>query len=196
MKTPGLRKIVLLHGHPDPDRARLGYALADAYERGARAAGHALYRVDVADLAVAFVRTKRSWDTEMPAPEILALRERVAECDHLAIFFPLWLGTLPAYFKAFWEQLLRTGAPQNGKAATPSVLRGKSARIVVTMGMPAPFFRWYFGGYGVRSFERGILKIMGVAPIRTSLLGSVEGRDAAGYERWMKEMNELGRRCN
>lgn len=196
MKTPGLRKIVLLHGHPDPDRARLGYALADAYERGARSARHELHRVDVADLEVAFLRTKRSWDTEVPAPEILALREHVAECDHLAIFFPLWLGTLPAYFKAFWEQLLRTGTPQNGKAATPSVLRGKSARIVVTMGMPAPFFRWYFGGYGVRSFERGILKIMGVAPIRTSLLGSVEGRDAAGYERWMKEMNELGRRCN
>ena len=195
MNTPGLRKIVLLHGHPDPDRGRLGYALADAYERGARAAGHEVYRVDVADLDLGFLRTKRAWDTEMPAPEILSLRERVAESDHLAIVFPLWLGTMPAYFKAFWEQLLRTGAPQNGKATAPSILRGKSARIVVTMGMPAPFFRWYFGGYGVKSFERGILKIMGAAPIRTTLLGSVEGRSEAGYQRWMQEMSELGRRC-
>jgi len=195
VNTPGLRKIVLLHGHPDPDRGRFGYALADAYEHGARAAGHEVHRVDVADLDLGFLRTKHAWDTEMPAPEILSLRERVAESDHLAIVFPLWLGTMPAYFKAFWEQLLRTGAPQNGKATAPSILRGKSARIVVTMGMPAPFFRWYFGGYGVKSFERGILKIMGAAPIRTTLLGSVEGRSEAGYQRWMQEMSELGRRC-
>uniref|UniRef100_E6Q4Q5 NAD(P)H dehydrogenase (Quinone) n=1 Tax=mine drainage metagenome TaxID=410659 RepID=E6Q4Q5_9ZZZZ len=174
----------------------MGYALADAYERAAREAGHEVHRVDVADLDLGFLRTKRAWDTEMPAPEILSLRERVEQSDHLAIFFPLWLGTMPAYFKAFWEQLLRTGAPQNGKATAPSILRGKSARIVVTMGMPAPFFRWYFGGYGVKSLERGILKIMGVAPIHTTLLGSVDGRGEAGYQRWMKEMSELGRRCN
>ena len=155
-----------------------------------------MHRVDVADLELGVLRTKRAWDTEMPAPEILALRERVAESDHLAIVFPLWLGTMPAYFKAFWEQLLRTGVPQTGKATAPSILRGKSARIVVTMGMPAPVFRWYFGGYGVKCFARGILKIMGVAPIRTTVLGSVAGRGEAGYQHWMKAMSELGRRCN
>ena len=196
MNKPGLRKIVLLHGHPDPDRARLGYALADAYERGARSAGHELHRVDIADLDIGFVRSKRQWDEELPTPEIRALRERVEASDHLAVFFPLWLGTMPAYCKAFWEQLLRTGAPQNGSATAPSILRGKSARIVVTMGMPAFFFRWYFGGHGVRSFERGVLKIMGASPVKTTLLGSVEGRGEAGYRRWIAEMKKLGERCN
>ena len=196
MSTRGLRKIVLLHGHPDPDRARLGYALADAYERGARSAGHDVHRVDIADLDIGFLRTKRQWEEELPAPEILALREKVAASDHLAIVFPLWLGTLPAYSKAFWEQLLRTGSPQNGKTSAPSILRGKSARLIVTMGMPAFFFRWYFGGYGVRSFERSVLKGMGVASLRRTLLGSVERRDAAALQGWAAAMHELGRRCN
>ena len=196
MSTRGLRKIVLLHGHPDPDRARLGYTLADAYERGARSAGHEVHRVDIADLDIGFLRTKRQWEEELPAPEILALREKVAASDHLAIFFPLWLGAMPAYCKAFWEQLLRTGSPQNGKESAPSILRGKSARMVVTMGMPAPFFRWYFGGYGVRSFERSVLKSMGVAPLRRTLFGSVERRDAAALQGWAAAMHEMGRRCN
>ena len=196
MSTAGLRKIVLFHGHPDPDRARLGYALADAYERGAWSAGHDVHRVDIADLDVGFLRTKRTWDEELPAPEILALRERIAASDHLAIVFPLWLGTMPAYCKAFWEQLLRTGSPQKGKASTPSIFRGKSARVVVTMGMPTFFFRWYFGGHGVRSFERSVLKSMGVAPVRTTLFGAVEGRRGAEYERWIAAMSEFGRRCN
>ncbi len=196
MTTPGLRKIVLLHGHPDPDRAHLGYALADGYEQGARLAGHDVHRVDIADLEFGFLRSKREWEGELPSAEILALRERVAASDHLAIFFPLWLGTMPAYCKAFWEQLLRTGAPQNGAASAPSILRGKSARLVVTMGMPTLFFRWYFGGDGVRSFERGVLKGMGVAPVRTTLLGSVDRRDAATVQGWVAAMNEWGRRCN
>ena len=39
------------------------------------------------------------------------------------------------------------------------------------MGMPVLFYRWYFGAYGIRSFERSIFRFAGVKPIRESLYG-------------------------
>jgi len=39
------------------------------------------------------------------------------------------------------------------------------------MGMPVMLYRWYFGAFGVRSFERSILSFAAIKPIRESLYG-------------------------
>ena len=45
------------------------------------------------------------------------------------------------------------------------LLGGRSARVVVTMGMPALVYRWYFRAHSVKSLERNILGFVGIAPI-------------------------------
>ena len=40
-------------------------------------------------------------------------------------------------------------------------MSGKSARIVVTMGMPGFWYRWYFRAHSLRSLQRNILKFVG-----------------------------------
>ena len=47
----------------------------------------------------------------------------------------------------------------------------RSARIIVTMGMPVLLYRWYFGAYGVRGFESSMLRFAGIKPIRESFFG-------------------------
>ena len=67
--------------------------------------------------------------------------------DHVVILYPLWLGSMPALLKALLEQVLRPGFAYStlklGKWPV-KFLSGKTARIVITMGMPAPIYRWYF----------------------------------------------------
>ena len=46
-------KIVIIDGHPDPDRARLIHALADEYAAGAEESCHEVRRLDVAARALA-----------------------------------------------------------------------------------------------------------------------------------------------
>jgi putative NADPH-quinone reductase len=72
------------------------------------------------------------------------------------------------------------------------LLKGKSARIVVTMGMPAFFYRWYFRAHSLKSLERNILAFCGIAPIKTSLIGMVDGGDGAKREKWLAKMRALG----
>ncbi|MBL8206634.1 MAG: NAD(P)H-dependent oxidoreductase [Blastocatellia bacterium] len=70
--------------------------------------------------------------------------------------------------KAFWEQVFRpefsSSASETGKSGK-QLLKDKTVRIVVTMGMPAFFYRWYFLAHSLRSRECNILKFCGISPI-------------------------------
>jgi putative NADPH-quinone reductase len=112
------------------------------------------------------------------------------------LIFPLWLGDMPALLKGFLEQVARPGFAigvdgQGGPGA--KLLKGRSARVVVTMGMPAFVYRWYFGAHSIRSLERNILRFVGFAPVRRSLIGLVEAKGGR-RERWLAALARLGRR--
>lgn len=186
------RKIVVINGHPDPASARFAAALADAYARGASNAGHMLRRIDVGALDFPLVRSRAEFEDDVPSPVIAGAQTAIAWADHLVIIFPLWLGGAPAVLKAFLEQVFRYGfALRTGNAAVGGLLKGRSARVIVTMGMPAPVFRWVFGAAGLRALERGVLWISGISPVRRSILGMVEGKPAR-REAWLRAMTRLG----
>jgi putative NADPH-quinone reductase len=74
-----------------------------------------------------------------------------------------------------------------------ALLKGRSARIVVTMGMPAFLYRLYHRAHSVKSLKRNILEFCGFGPVRTTLIGTVEGKKSS-RERWLAEMARLARR--
>jgi putative NADPH-quinone reductase len=184
-------KIALIDGHPDADRARFGHALADAYASGAATAGHALKRIELATLDFPLLRSQRDWRDHPPCPAIAETQETIRWADHLVFVYPLWLGDMPALLKGFLEQVARPGfALAEGRMPKP-LLGGRSARLVVTMGMPAFFYRFYFGAHSVKSFERNILKLAGIKPVESTLIGNVEA-DAADRAAWLDRMRHLG----
>jgi putative NADPH-quinone reductase len=96
----------------------------------------------------------------------------IKNADHLLIIYPLWHGTMPALLKAFLEQIFRPGFAGRWR----KLFKGKSARIVVTMGMPAFIYRCHFGAHGLKNLKRNILRFCGVAPIKETLIGMVDER--------------------
>jgi putative NADPH-quinone reductase len=189
-----MSRITLIQGHPDASAHHFDHAMADAYIAAARSAGHEVHVVDVAGLDFPLLRSKADWEANPAPPSLEAAKRDILWADHLVILFPLWLGTMPALLKGFFEQVLRlpvfkAGDARNRELTKP--LRGKSVRIVVTMGMPAFIFRWYFGAHGLRVLERNILAFVGAGPIRSSVVGLVEG-PAKGRERWLRKMAALG----
>ena len=190
------RRIVLLQGHPDPDPARFGHALAEAYARGAAAAGHELRRIELGHLEFPVLRRRSDWLHAEPPPALAGAQADLEWAEHMVVFFPLWMGGMPALLKGFLEQVLRPGfavAPSDGAEMWTPRLQGRSARLVVTMGMPALVYRWYFRAHSLRSLERNILRFCGIRPVRETLIGLVEG-SAARRERWLVKLEALGRR--
>jgi len=191
-----VRRIALIQGHPDPAGNHLGHALAEAYVRGAEAAGHRVERVRVAALDFPLLRSQTDFDHGQPPAAIRQAQSTLAAADHWVIVFPLWLGTTPALLKAFLEQVMRPGFAFTGAGdqARGGLLKGKSARLVVTMGMPALLYRTYFRAHGVKYLARSVLRFAGMRPVRTSLFGLVEPRSDRTRQRWLGRMERLGRR--
>ena len=193
-----MSKIAVIQGHPDASGNRLCHALASAYVEGALAAGHEIEQVDVGQLNFPILRSQEDWEKGHDrTPEDLQEAQRaIVEADHLFLIYPLWLGTSPALFKAFLEQVFRPGIALSYDEGFPKpLLKGKSARIVVTMGMPAIAYRWYFFAHGLKNLERSILGIAGLKPVRHTLFGMVESVSNEKRLGWMAKMNALGRKA-
>ncbi|HXH03062.1 MAG TPA: NAD(P)H-dependent oxidoreductase [Candidatus Competibacteraceae bacterium] len=191
------RHIVIIQGHPDSRGNRFGHALAAAYAQGAEAAGHELNVIEVARLDFPLLRSKEDFEQGTPPDTIRQAQDAIAWAEHLVIFYPLWLGTMPALLKAFLEQVFRPGfaigKPQAGKMPK-KLLAGKTARIVVTMGMPAFIYRWYFRAHSLKSLKRNILGLSGIGPIKESLIGMIEASDDSKRQKWLAKMRDLGSR--
>jgi len=191
------KHILIIQGHPDHRSRHFGHVLAQSYLEGAREGGHPIEGLDVAALEFPVLRGRDEWMQGQVPEAIRRAQESIARADHLVIFYPLWLGTMPALLKAFLEQVLRPGFaidPGRSPGRWDKRLSGKSARVVVTMGMPALFYRWYFRAHSLKSLERNILGFCGIGPIRESLIGLVESPNGARREKWLARMRELGRR--
>jgi len=192
-----LRRILVVIGHPDADPARLCRALADSYEQGARSVGYEVRRIDVAKLDFPLLRSADDFLHGSLAPSLQDAVEQLRWAEHVVFIFPLWLGTMPALLKAFLEQVMRPGVafayPKPGEGGfVKTLLTGRSAHVVVTMGMPPVFYRYWYFGHGLAGMRRNILNFVGLKPVRETLFGPAEGASDTKRKGWIEKMRQLG----
>ena len=109
-------------------------------------------------------------------PDLRAAYETLASCDHLVLIFPLWCGDMPAMLKGFIERILQPDliARENTENAMNwNIFANKTARIVMTMGMPVSIYRWWYRGYALKLLTRNILHFIGIKPVRHTLYGMI-----------------------
>ncbi|CAN7581229.1 NAD(P)H-dependent oxidoreductase [Mesorhizobium amorphae] len=193
------RRILIVVGHPDPSPDRLCRGLANAYGEGAEKAGHAVRRVDLAAINFPMLRTMQEFEHGAVPDDLKDAAEAIVWAEHIVFVFPLWLGTMPALLKAFLEQVMRPGTafayPDKGGGFTKTLLRDRSARVVVTMGMPSVVYRLWFLGHGIAGMKRSILHFVGISPVRETLFGMVAGASDATRAKWVRQMRGLGERA-
>jgi putative NADPH-quinone reductase len=188
------RKILIIDGHPDPDRQRFGHALAEAYTVGAISVGDETRSITLAETEVAFLRTAADFALPPTAPVILSAQRDIEWADHIVIVFPLWLGGAPALLRAFLEQIACGGFfAETSSRGIQQRLKHKSARLIVTMGMPSFIYRLIFHAHGVRNIMEGVLGFAGFKPIRATLFGAVEAQTAPTQKARLAQVRELGR---
>jgi putative NADPH-quinone reductase len=188
--------ITIIQGHPDSRARHLCHALADAYADGAREAGHAIRRIELGALHFPLLESKDAFERGRVPVELEQAQADFEWASHIVLVYPLWLGEMPALVKAFFEQLLRPGFAfeirRNGWAPK---LKGKTARLIVTMGMPAAVYRWYFAAHSLKSLSRNILSFVGIRPVRATLMGLVESASERRRRGWLATMRKLGTRA-
>lgn len=191
-----MTEILIIQGHPDAAERHLCHAIAEEYRIGAEAAGHRVTVIDIAQQDVPFLRSQAEWEGSDWPPVCAPAQAAISAAEHLVFVYPLWMGDVPALLKAWIEQVFRKGfAFEMDRHGWHPALRGKSARVIVTMGMPGFVYRWFFFAHSLRSLDRNILKFCGIRPIRWSILGNAEDPSGRAQTRFLAKARQLGLRA-
>ena len=182
-------RILIIDGHPDGSGSHFVHELARYYRAGAKEGGHAARMLRVGSLDFPMLRTNTEFVSGDVPEAIRAAQKSIAWADHLVILYPLWLGTMPAVLKAFVEQTFRPGFAFTDRGPTQPpqrLLKGRSARVIVTTGMRGLFHERHRTEQSLKSFERDLLGFCGIKPIRVTLFAGVDlltkvQRDKAYY---------------
>jgi putative NADPH-quinone reductase len=191
------KRILVINGHPDHRHHHLCTAFAEAYIEGASGAGHEIRRIDLAGFQFPMLQSQSEFENGDLPEELDVAVENILWAEHLVFVFPLWLGTMPALVKAFLEQVMRPGIAFEygaGGMSTKALLKGRTARLIVTMGMPSFVYRLWFMNHGIAALRRGILNFVGIKPVRDSLFGMVGNAGESKCRKWLKQVKQLGSR--
>jgi NAD(P)H dehydrogenase (quinone) len=188
-----MAKIAIVVGNPQSDS--YSEALGQAYLRGAESGGHDAKLFVLADMNFDPI-LREGYRREQPLePDLAKAREAFLACDHVVFVFPLWMGDMPAILKGFLERLFQPNLlaiQKSGGKASWKMFKGKSARVIMTMGMPGWFYRWYFGAHALKLLKRNILHFVGITPVHSTIYGMVEAAGDEKRKQWLREVEALG----
>lgn len=188
-----MTKIAIVVGNPLHDS--YSEALGEAYRRGAESGGHHAELFMLGRMNFDAI-LREGYRREQPLePDLAAARAAFVACDHVAVIFPLWCGDMPAILKGFFERILQPdllAIQRSGGKASWKFFKGKSARVIMTMGMPGWFYRIYYGAHALKLLRRNILQFVGIAPVRSSVYGMIEAVSNDTRQSWLREVEALG----
>lgn len=186
------RRVLIIDAHP-ADGTLVG-ALADAYAAGATAGGHETRRRALREMSFDPVLHEGYRERQELEPDLVAAQQDLAWCEHLVIAYPTWWGMPPALLKGFFDRALLPGFAfkyREGSRWWDRLLKGRSARLLVTMDAPALYDGLFYGGR--RVVKRAVLRYCGFRPVRHKAFGPVRSSSPRKRERWLVEATALGR---
>ena len=189
-----MTQALVLLGHADPKS--FVSALAHAYVEAYRAAGGTIELVTLSDLGFDPVLRHGHARDQPLEPDLLALRDAFEGASHVAWFFPTYWASPPAIVRAVVDRLFLPGwAFRYGKGPLPEgLMRGRSARVVLTMDSPRFWYTLSHNRAVHGSFVSGTLRFVGFRPIRTTTIYEMRTLTEAARTRRIAEMASLAAR--
>ncbi|MEI6057880.1 MAG: NAD(P)H-dependent oxidoreductase [bacterium] len=190
------KKIFILLGHPDKE-TRTG-SFADAYERGARAGGHEVRRMNIGDMVFDPILHKGYKVVQPYEPDLVTAQENILWCDDFIIFYPSWWSTMPALLKGFfdraWMPRFAFSFKKEGFMAGMfwrRLLKGRRAHVYISSDSH-PFFSHILFGDHSREIKRCILSFAGFSSHVTKV-GPLKFANEARLDKWRTKMEKWGR---
>jgi putative NADPH-quinone reductase len=189
-----MKKILLINGHPDKES--FCFALAESYKKGADAAGAECKLVNLIDLKFNPILTYGYRMVSELEPDLLQMQRDITNATHLVLVYPNWWGTYPALLKGFIDRVFLPNFAFKYLENSPlpaKLLKGKTARIIVTMDTP----KWYYWLInrrpGHNSMKKAILEFCGISPVKISAFSGIRTSSETTRKKWLAEVEELGK---
>lgn len=192
------KKILLLLGHPD----KTGFCgeMADAYERGAREAGHSIDRLNIGEMRFDPVLHKGYRERQELEPDLVRFQQLITAAEHFVIVHPVWWVGMPALLKGLFDRAWLPGSAfrymklPSGRRTIfwHRMFRGKTARTIIASGTEPLLVRLLPGNVNAQ-LKWGILWFSGFS-VRTTWFGPSEHIPPHRKARWLAKVERLGKR--
>jgi NAD(P)H dehydrogenase (quinone) len=187
-----MKKILVFLGHPTKD----SYTgrVADAYEKGARDAGHEVERVNIGELVFDPILHLGYKEIQFLEPDLVMVQEKIKWADHVVFIYPNWWITMPAIMKGMFDRMWLPGFAFNFDKETKQLvqrLKGKTGRVIIIAGTHTPFMTWWrFGDY-TNEISHGILGFAGIKT-KVSAFGPSERVTPLVLDAWAEKVKKMG----
>ncbi len=187
------KRILVINGNPDAESYNFG--LSDQYVSGAQEAGGEVETINIRDLEfnpnLEFGYRKR---VELE-PDLLNALEKIKWADHLVWVFPMWWYGYPAIMKGFIDRLFLPGITfeyVEGKPLPKGLLKGKTARIILTADTPSWYNVLFMGSPTIKQFKKGTLQFCGVKPVKVTYIAPIKGSTESFRKKHLDKVRKLG----
>jgi len=185
------KNILILNANPKP--TSLCQTLADTYEIEARETAN-IRRFNLAEMAFNPSLDQGYDEIQTLEPCLATFQTALMWADHIVIVSPIWWGGLPAKMKGLIDRVFIPGVTFKFEGENPypvQLMKGKSARIILTMDMPEEFVEEQAAPV-LGQLSTFTLEYCGVEPVKTSLFGSVIMSEQDQKTDWVAEVKALG----
>lgn len=164
--------ILVVNGHPNPDS--LNAALAQTYIETAQASGATVRYLALSELNFnpnLHYGYRKRMDLE---PDLLLALDDIYWSTHQMWIYPMWWLGMPALMKGFFDRLFLPGLvfKHHTTGNTEGLLKGKTARILVTMGDLSPqIHQEVYHSSGIIQLKEGILAYCGIQTEAVEMIG-------------------------
>jgi putative NADPH-quinone reductase len=156
------KKVFIFLGNEDKE----GFCgeLADAYEKGAKAGGHEVRRVNIGDLKFDPLLHKGYKVIQELEPDLKMVQENIRWAEHVVIIYPTWWSGMPAILKGFFDRAWLPGFGFHMHKSGmwwDALLKGRTGRVIITMDGWALGERILFGD-STNEIGRAIMNFAGI----------------------------------
>lgn len=167
-------EILIITGHPNQES--LSAHLASAYEARARELGASVETLHLAALDFDPILHHGYAHIQPLDPDLIEAQQKILAARHIVFVYPMWWVGAPALLQGFIERTFLPGWAfkyEEGSAIPRKLLKGRTARVIMTMDSPSWWYRLVYRRAATHSFVQGVLKFTGFSRVKTTHLYSV-----------------------
>lgn len=188
-----MKTTLIINGHPNPES--FNYALANAYKEGALKTRVKLTHINIAALDFN-PNLQYGYQKITPLePDLKDAINKIKNADHIVWVFPMWWYSIPALMKGFIDRTFLPGITFEilpGKVTPKKLLKGKTARLIVTSDTPRWFNVVFMKSPAINQLKKGTLQFCGISAVKVTYIATIKNASEALRNKWLHKVKLLG----
>lgn len=188
-------KILCILAHPNKD-SYCG-SLHEQYVLGAKSSGHEVRELILGDLNFDLSLHNGYKMKQELEPDLVKAQEDIKWAEHIVFTYPLWWGMIPAVLKGFIDRVFLPGYAFKYKDGIlpEKLLKGRTARLIVTADSPKIIQKLLLMNAGVRVMKQSILWFVGINS-KDTIIGPVRNMKESDLKKSLLKVYTMGQRGN